>query len=341
MIPTTILTGFLGAGKTTLLKKILNEFHGSRLAIIENEYGAESIDNEILLKDNEKIVELSNGCICCNIHGDLIQALLQLKEKRDIGKIFFERIIIETTGLADPTPICQTFFADNEIAENFRLDAIITVVDAKHGMQTLDTQNCSQKQIGFADRILISKKDLVTNEKYKNLYSRLTRINPQALISSVNFGKIDLKLILNVNGFNLDEILELNPDFLEKESSEKKCNHLLNSNYSAHKNHNDEIGTFVFRSNKPFESQLLEEFLEKMVQTYGPDLFRYKGILYIRGMTCRMLLQGVHMMIGTEPGEQWLFSEQPSTKMVFIGRKLPNDIILQGLENCLSEIKNY
>jgi G3E family GTPase len=162
MVPVTILTGFLGAGKTTLLKRILSEYHGQRIAVIENEFGPESIDNDLLVQDSdEEIVELSNGCVCCTIRGDLMRTLNDLRVKRQAGKLKFERVIIETTGMANPGPVCQTFFMDDDIAEYYRLDAVITIVDAKHGMETLDKQEESQKQVGFADKILISKKDLV------------------------------------------------------------------------------------------------------------------------------------------------------------------------------------
>ncbi|UOF94154.1 MAG: GTP-binding protein [Bordetella sp.] len=335
MVPVTILTGFLGSGKTTLLRKILTEFHGSRLAIIENEYGSENIDSDLLIEEyKEEIVELSNGCVCCTIRGDLMRSLLNLREKRKIGKLFFDRVIIETTGIANPGPICQTFFIDDKISEYYRLDAIITIVDAKHGMNTLSEEQESQKQVGFADRILISKKDLVDEHEYESLVSRLKKMNPRAPIFSVNFGKTDLSLILDVEGFNLNAILDIDPDFLIENSENSTCDfHSDNHENCAHK---DDIGTFVFRSYKPFDSNLLEEFLTKIVKIYGPDLLRYKGILYMNGINYRMLFQGVHMMMGAEQGKQWLLSENPYTKMVFIGRRLPTDIFLNGLEKCLA-----
>ncbi|NYT44210.1 GTP-binding protein [Alcaligenaceae bacterium] len=357
MVPVTILTGFLGAGKTTLLKRILTEYHGRRIAVIENEFGPESIDNELLVQESdEEIVELSNGCVCCTIRGDLMRTLNELRVKRQAGELNFERVIIETTGMANPGPVCQTFFMDDEIADYYRLDAVITVVDAKHGMETLDNQEESQKQIGFADRILISKKDLVNDADYDALRARIVRINPRATITAVHFGEADIKSLLDISGFNLNTILDIDPAFLadqhpdahdhdhghghghdheQEHEHEGECGAHCGHEHHHHAHHNDEIGAFVFRSNKAFDPERLEEFLGGIVQVYGPDLLRYKGILYLKGINRRMLFQGVHMMMGAEPGKPWLSGEKPNTKMVFIGRKLPQEIFTRGLEQCL------
>ncbi|MEO6983879.1 MAG: GTP-binding protein [Paralcaligenes sp.] len=358
MVPVTILTGFLGAGKTTLLKRILTEYHGRRIAVIENEFGPESIDTDLLVQDSEEqIIELSNGCVCCTVRGDLMRTLTDLSVKREAGELSFERVVIETTGMANPGPVCQTFFMDDEIADYYRLDAVITVVDAKHGMETLDKQEESQKQVGFADRILISKKDLVNEIDYQALRTRLMHINPRASIESVNFGQTDLKAIIDVSGFNLNSILDIDPDFLAEEhpdaahdhedepghehhdhdhegACDDHCAHQHQDHHHSH--HDDAIGAFVFRSNKAFNPERLEEFLSGIVQVYGPDLLRYKGILYLKGINRRMLFQGVHMMMGAEPGKPWMSSEKPSTKMVFIGHKLPEEIFTRGLEQCLA-----
>src|SRR5690606_16880752 len=215
MVPVTILTGFLGAGKTTLLKRILTENHGQKIAVIENEFGPESIDNELLVQErDEQIIELSNGCVCCTIRGDLQRALSELRLKRESGDISFDRIFLETTGMANPGPVCQTFFMDDDIAEYYRLDSVITVVDAKHGMETLNEQEEAQKQVGFADRILVSKKDLVTDDEFQALRSRIVHMNPRAPITTVHFGEANIKDLLDISGFNLNTILDIDPEFL-------------------------------------------------------------------------------------------------------------------------------
>jgi len=344
MVPVTILTGFLGAGKTTLLKRILSEPHGQKIAVIENEFGPESIDNELLVQDSaEQIIELSNGCVCCSIRGDLQRTLKDLSQQRQQGSIQFDRVVLETTGMANPGPVCQTFFMDDDIAQTYRLDAVITVVDAKHGMQTLDAQEEAQKQVGFADIILVSKKDLVEEEEYQALRARLVKMNPRSSITPVHFGQADIKQLLDVSGFNLNTVLEIDPAFLADEHPDAVADEHGHEHHGHdhqhdhhHAHHDDSVSAFVFRSGKPFDADRLESFLGGVIQVYGSDMLRYKGILFVKDSDRRVLFQGVHMLMGAEPGKPWQNGEKPATKLVFIGRKLPEEIFTKGLEQCLA-----
>jgi len=323
MVPVTILTGFLGAGKTTLLKRILNEPHGLRIAVIENEFGEESIDNELLFGDTkERIIEMNNGCICCTVRGDLIEMLQRLWSKKQSGEIDFDRVIIETTGLAEPGPVAQTFFVDDDVAEHYLLDAVITVVDAKHGPEQLDRHAEAQAQVGFADRLLVSKTDLVSPEAFQSLKDRLVRMNARAGVQAVNFGQTPVAEILDIRGFNLNEALELDPQFLDTEAGHDHS-------------HTDDVQSFVFKSTRPFDSDRFEAFMSAVSQAYGPQLLRYKGVLYVRGSDHQMVFQGVHMLMGGDRGRPWGPADKKASKIVFIGRGLPRDTILKGLEQCL------
>ena len=319
-VPVTILTGFLGAGKTTLLNRILSEQHGHKIAVIENEFGEEGVDNDILLREEgaEQIIEMNNGCICCTVRGDLVRILGDLRRRREAKTLDFERVIIETTGLADPAPVAQTFFIDDTIAEYFLLDAVVTVVDAKHAQTQLDEHREAQEQVGFADRILLSKVDLVAEADQIKLRERLVRINPRAPIKPVHFGAAPIDEILDIRGFNLNSVLEIDPDFLEDDDHE----------------HSDDVKSFVFKTDKPFDSVKLEEFLSAMIQVYSKDMMRYKGVLNMAGQDRRVVFQGVHMMMGGDLAKPWGPGEIRQSKMVFIGRNLPQDIFVKGLELC-------
>lgn len=323
MIPVTILTGFLGAGKTTLLKRILNEPHGHRIAVIENEFGAESIDNELLFEDTkERIVEMNNGCICCTVRGDLIEMLNRLSQKKASKEIDFDRVVIETTGLAEPGPVAQTFFVDDDVASQYMLDAVITVVDAKHGPMQLDQHAEAQAQVGFADRLLVSKSDLVSQQEFDALKERLTRMNARAPVERVHFGQTPIKEILDIRGFNLNAALEIDPLFLDTEADHTH-------------GHTDDVQSFVFKAERPFDADRFETFMNAVSQAYGPQLLRYKGVLHLKGVDRQMVFQGVHMLMGGDAGRPWEPGESRHSKIVFIGRKLPRDTIVKGLEQCL------
>ncbi|WP_431475697.1 CobW family GTP-binding protein [Massilia eburnea] len=346
LIPTTILTGFLGAGKTTLLNRILREEHGMKIAVIENEFGQENIDNEILVQESrEQIVEMNNGCICCTVRGDLIIGLSDLAKRRAAGEIAFDRVVIETTGLANPGPVAQTFFIDEEVGANYMLDAVVTVVDARHAMQQLDEHEEAQRQVGFADKILLSKTDLVDGAAVDALSARLKRINPRAPISRSDFGQAPLAEVLDLRGFNLNEKLEIDPDFLAAEEDEHEhadCGHEHEHDEHCghhhdhhHAHHSDDIAAFVFKSERPFDPAKLDEFLGGLVDVYGPRMLRYKGVLLMQGAERKVVFQGVHQLMGSDLGAKWGENETRSSKMVFIGKNLPKDIFIAGLEQCL------
>jgi G3E family GTPase len=350
LIPTTILTGFLGAGKTTLLNRILREQHGLRIAVIENEFGQESIDNDILMQDSgEQIVEMNNGCICCTVRGDLIVALSGLAQRRAAGELAFDHVVIETTGLANPGPVAQTFFVDEEVGAHYLLDAVVTVVDAVHGMQQLDEHEEAQRQVGFADKILLSKLDVADPAVVEQLKARLARINPRAPVSTSDFGRAPISEVLDLRGFNLNDKLELDPAFLEEQEHEHEhehgpgCGHDHDHEHTEacahhdhhHAHHSDEIAAFVFKSERPFDPARLDDFLGGLVQVFGPRMLRYKGVLWMDGAERKVVFQGVHQMMGSDLGAKWADGEPRGSKMVFIGKNLPKDVFIHGLEQCL------
>jgi G3E family GTPase len=319
--------------------------------VIENEFGPSGIDNELLVTDtDEQIVEMNNGCICCTVRGDLVRILTDLKAKRQNKELDFERVIIETTGMANPGPVTQTFFVEDEIASYYLLDAVITVVDAKHGHETLDAQPEAQNQVGFADRILMSKTDLVSSGETQSLRDRLVRMNPRAPIKAVNFGQVPIADVLDLRGFNLNAILEIDPQFLAAEHPDAAAardhdghdhhdhdhDHDHGNGHDHHHPHDDAIKAFVFESSKPFDPAKFEEYISALTQVYGPDMLRYKGVLFMDGTNRRMIFQGVHMLVGADAGRPWTGKEKPSSKIVFIGRNLPKEAILKGLEACLA-----
>ncbi len=322
LIPVTILTGFLGSGKTTLLNRILKEQHGHRIAVIENEFGEAGIDNELLVQDrDEQIIEMNNGCICCTVRGDLVRILGELHAKKQAGTLQFDRVVIETTGLADPAPVAQTFFVDEEIGQQYLLDAIVTMVDAVHADAQFDEHHEAQEQVGFADRILITKTDLVDAPAVQALKQRVVQMNPRAKVAEARHGVASIDDLLDIRGFNLNAILEIEPEFLTDVSHE----------------HDDDVTSFVFRESRPLSLERVEDFLGGIVQVFGPKLMRYKGVLNIRNVEQRVVFQGVHMLMGSDIGTAWKPGDKRESKMVFIGRGMPKEVLLDGLAQCVSQ----
>ncbi|RYZ11800.1 MAG: GTP-binding protein [Comamonadaceae bacterium] len=351
LIPATILTGFLGSGKTTLLKRILTEAHGQKIAVIENEFGEENIDSDILVTESkEQIVQMSNGCICCTIREDLREALQLLAAKKRKGLIEFDRVVIETTGLADPGPVAQTFFMDDEIAESYLLDSILTLVDAKHAPQQLDDRQEARRQVGFADQIFVSKTDLVEPAATEALMHRLKHMNPRAPQQAVHFGEVPLASVFDLRGFNLNAKLDIDPDFLKEEDHAhhdhdhdhahgEHCDHPSHAHDQEgghHHHRDDDVKSFVYKAERPFDPAKLEDFLGAIVNIYGPKMLRYKGVLDMKGTDRKVIFQGVHQLMGSDLGPAWTPDEQRVSRMVFIGIDMPRDILEQGLDQCLA-----
>jgi G3E family GTPase len=319
-IPVTVVTGFLGSGKTTLLQRILHEQHGQRIAVIENELGQEGIDNQILLQEHdEQIVVMNNGCICCTVRGDLARSLGDLARRRHAGEVAFERVIIETTGLAAPAPVAQTFFMNLDVAREYLLDAVITVVDAVHGSQQLDAHREAREQAAFADRLLVSKTDLAGAAQVAALRRRLAGLNPRAGHIDVCFGQVALAEILDLRSFSIDEALRLDPGFPAEGEPQ----------------HDADIAAFVYQHASAFDPQRLDMFMRLLAQQYGPDLLRYKGVLNVHGRDARVVFQGVHMLMGAQEGRAWGAHEPRASTLVFIGRNLPRRVFEEGLRACL------
>ena len=321
-IPVTILTGFLGAGKTTLLNRILRENHHHRIAIIENEFGKENIDSDLIITSNkEQIVNMNNGCVCCTIRGDLSRVLTDLRIQREKGKVDFDYVVLETSGVANPGPVAQTFFMDDAVAAFFRLDGVVTVVDAKYGNQTLDEEEAARDQVGFADRILLTKTDLCSSEEANQIEARLRQMNARAPIRRVNMGDCPVEEVLNITGFNMNDVLDVDPAFFNDDH--------------YHHHHNDDIHSFIYETDRPFDPMKLERYIASLTSVYGQDMLRYKGVLYLQGTDRRVVFQGVHMLAVSDVLGPW-GDRKPSSKIVFIGRNLPEEAIRRGLTTCLA-----
>ena len=312
-IPVTILSGFLGAGKTTLLRYLLKAEHGLKIAVIENEFSDAGIDTQLLGDEPVQVMTLANGCVCCTIHTDLTKALYLLLERLDSGEIAFDRLVIECTGLADPAPVAQTFFIDEELRERYLLDGIITLVDAAHADVHL-SQTIAQAQIGFADRLLVSKRDLVDDACFEALSERLTRINRRAPIRVVEHGKIDLAELLDLRGFNLNADLGGGLSLRPVQPAASI----------------DRISSLVLRTDKPLDIDSLSAFMNELLEEHGKQLLRYKGVLSIAGEDRRLVFQGVLKLYGFDWDTEWVAGEARESVMVFIADDLPEAKIREG-----------
>jgi len=322
-VPVTVLTGFLGSGKTTLLNRVLTEQHGLRIAVIENEFGEVGIDDALVIDAEEEVFEMNNGCICCTVRGDLIRILATLMRRKDR----FDHILVETTGLADPAPVAQTFFMDDEIGSQLRLDGIITVVDAAHLRQHLDdvkpegVENEAVEQIAFADRIVLNKTDLVDDEQLADVRQRIRDINALVEIYPTVQAKVDLDLVLDVGGFDLSRAVDIDPLFLDSDPADHR--------------HDTTVTSVGFELAGDLKMEPLNAWLGQLLSTKGVDIFRSKGVLAIDGMPERYVFQGVHMLFDGTSGEPWGEAERTS-KLVFIGRNLDRAELEQSLRACLA-----
>jgi G3E family GTPase len=340
-IPVTVLTGYLGAGKTTLLNRILSEPHGKKFAVIVNEFGEIGIDNELVVNADEEVFEMNNGCICCTVRGDLVRIIDGLMRRK--GK--FDAIIVETTGLADPAPVAQTFFMDEAVGAKTRLDAVVTVADAKWLSDRLKDAPEAKNQIAFADVILLNKTDLVTPEELRELEARIRGLNPYARLHRTERAKIDISEVLGRNAFDLDRILTIEPDFLEGEDHNHDHHHDHGDHaHGAHHHHgnglkhyhDEDMQSVALRTDKALDPDKFFPWIQDLVAKDGPSILRCKGILSFKDDPERFVFQGVHMILDGDHQRPWRPEEVRDSRIVFIGRNLPEDKIRQGFESCIA-----
>jgi len=344
-IPVTVLTGYLGAGKTTLLNRILSENHGKKYAVIVNEFGEIGIDNDLIIGADEEVFEMNNGCVCCTVRGDLVRILDGLMKRK--GK--FDAIIVETTGLADPAPVAQTFFVDEDVQTNARLDAVVTVADAKWLSDRLKDAPEAKNQIAFADVIVLNKTDLVSKPELAEVEARIRGINPYAKLHRTERCKVALSDVLERGAFDLDRILELEPDFLEEDEHDHHHHDHGHDHHHDHDHghhhdhghglkhyHDEEMQSLSLRSDKPLDPDKFMPWLQKLVAEEGQKILRSKGILAFTGDDDRYVFQGVHMMLEGNHQRKWKPDEKRESRLVFIGRELPEAMIREGFEHCIA-----
>ena len=336
-IPVTVLTGYLGAGKTTLLNRILSEPHGKRFAVIVNEFGEIGIDNDLVVNADEEVFEMNNGCICCTVRGDLVRIIDGLMRRR--GK--FDAIIVETTGLADPAPVAQTFFMDEAVGSKTKLDAVITIADAKWLAERLKDAPEAKNQIAFADVILINKTDLVAPEELRELEARVRALNPYARLHRTERANIDINEVLGRNAFDLDRILEIEPSFLEADHHHHHDHHDHDHDHHHHGNglkhyHDEDMQSVSLKTDRPLNPDKFFPWIQDLVAKDGPNILRCKGILSFKDDAERFVFQGVHMILDGDHQRPWRADEKRDSRIVFIGRNLPEDRIREGFESCIA-----
>jgi G3E family GTPase len=339
-IPVTVLTGYLGAGKTTLLNRILSEPHGKKYAVIVNEFGEIGIDNDLVVGADEEVFEMNNGCICCTVRGDLVRIIDGLMRRK--GK--FDAIIVETTGLADPAPVAQTFFMDDNIGSKAKLDAVVTVADAKYLSERLKDAPEAKNQIAFADVILINKTDLVGPDELDEVKGRIRAINPYAKLHETQRCSIALSDVLDRNAFDLDRILEIEPEFLHGDGHDHHHDHHHGHGDHHHEHHHhglkhyhdEEMQSFSLRTDKPLDPDKFFPWIQNLVATEGPQILRTKGILSFKDDPERFVFQGVHMILDGDHQRAWREGERRESRAVFIGRNMPEEKIRKGFEACVA-----
>ena len=342
--PVTVLTGYLGAGKTTLLNRILSEPHGKKYAVIVNEFGEIGIDNDLIVGADEEVFEMNNGCVCYTVRGDLIRVVQGLMKRQTRGGGGFDGIVIETTGLADPGPVAQTFFVDEEVRAKAKLDSVTTVVDAKHILLRLSDSREAAEQIAFADQIVLNKTDLVSEGDLALIEARLRRLNPLAPIHRATRSDVPLEAILGRGGFDLDRILTLEPEFLNPAHGEPghvhddHCDdHDHDHGHEHHHHdheHDDDIKGVALTLDRPVDAQRITAWLNDLLARQGPDILRAKGILNVKGDDRRLVFQAVHMILEGDFQRDWKAGEDRTSRMVFIGRNLDEALLRVGFQSC-------